>query len=291
VKTSADITVLNSASDKTAATSASRALNAGLPAGPDLSQGYLPPRSSSVFSQGTLLDYLPVKASCKGNQCSSTLRSGGLTLGIIDPAGHEHDSLEYTVYYGQLIGTWMLDPTSSAALGSVLIEEDYWELQWSVTVPANSPFETDQAVTSGITETDTTAFSYTIGASISGFGFGLSGSLTRSLQHAVAITSQQTTTYKFQWPQQPVERTVGVYQLMQAFSVQPGRNIMAVLTEANARLGKCGGQDGDFCLKIETGSSFVYPTPTFLQVVAVPPPPSIDINEVKAIVKGSMLIS
>lgn len=290
-KALADIVVLNAASGKESAKAKLAAVSVGLPPKPDLSQGYLPSRGPSLFSEGTLLDYLPVQFSCKGNKCSATLNSGGSSLGLIDPAGQEHDSLDYTAYYGQLIATSMIDPASKIALNSILIEEDYWGLQWSATVPANSAFETDQAVMSGITETDTTAFSYTIGATVTKFGVGLSGSLTRSFQHAVAITNQQTTTYKFQWPQRSTEATVGVYQLMQEFSVQPGVNFTAFLAEANRSLGQCGSELWDFCLKVESGGSFVYPTPTFLQVATAPPPPSLTMGEVKNVVKSSIFIS
>ena len=202
------------------------------------------------------------------------MNSGGATVGFIDPAGREHSSLDYTAHYNQLIATEMIDPTSAVAQGSTLIEEDYWELQFSVSLPANTPFETDRAVTSGITETDSTTFSYTIGASIS----KLSASLTSSFQHTVAITNQVSTTYKFQWPSRASETTVGVYQLMQSFSVRPGSNFTTLISQSNNAFGKCGGNLWDFCLKFEADAAFVYPTPTFLQAATTPPRPVITIG-------------
>jgi hypothetical protein len=258
--------------------------SAGLPPKPDLTLGYLPARSPSVFFEGALLDYLPLQVSCKGAKCSATMNAGGAAVGIIDPAGNQHSSLDYTAYYGQLIATEMIDPTSAVAQGSTLIEEDYWELQFSVTLPADTPFETDQAVTSGITETDTTTFSYTIGASIS----KLSASLTSSFQHTVAITNQESTTYKFQWPSRSAETTVGVYQLIQSFSVRPGSNLTAVISQSNTVLGKCGGEFWDnFCLKFESDAVFVYPTPTFLQAATTPPRPviTVGIGEIRQMVQ------
>jgi hypothetical protein len=202
------------------------------------------------------------------------MNSGGAIVGYIDPAGKQHGSLDYTAYYDQLIATEMIDPTSAVAQGSTLIEEDYWELQFSVSLPANTPFETDQAVTSGITETDGTTFSYTIGASI----FGLGASLTSSFQHTVAITNQVSTTYKFQWPSRASETTVGVYQLMRSFSVRPGSNFTALISQMNKVLGRCGGELWDFCLKFDAGAVFVYPTPTFLQAATTPPRPVITVG-------------
>jgi hypothetical protein len=266
--------------------------SSGLPPKPDLSLGYLPARSSSALFEGTLLDYLPVQVSCKGVECNGTLSvNGPPSLGLIDPAGNQHASIDYTAYYGQLIATSMIDPTSAIAQGSTLIEEDYWQLLWSVVVPAGTPFATDQAVTSGITETDTTTFSYTLGAKLEHMGTGgLEASLTNSFQHAVAITNQDTTTYKFQWPQRLTEATVGVYQLMQAFWVQPGSNLMAMLSQLNAEFG-CSGPFG-FCLKFGSDATFAYPTSTYLQAATTPPRINIlGINEIKQLIQRSISIS
>src|SRR6266487_4363045 len=166
--------------------------SSGLPPKPDQSLGYLPARSSSVLFEGALLDYLPVQVSCKGVECAATLNAGGGLLGLIDPGGNQQASIDYTAFYGQLIATAMFDPTREIAQGSTLIEEDYWQLLWSVVVPARTPFDTDQAVTSGITETDTTTFSYTLGFNLGNMATNsLNSSLTKSFQHAVAITNQE----------------------------------------------------------------------------------------------------
>jgi hypothetical protein len=274
-----------------------------LPPKPNLTLGYLPARSQSVSFEGTLLDYLPVQVRCKGVKCSATFSvTGPPLLGLIDPSGKQRDSLDYMAYYDQLVATEMIDPASGVAQGSTLIEEDYWQLLWSVGVPANTPFNTDQAVQSGITETDTTTFSYTIGLNIESGKDSkatLTTSLSESFQHAVAIFEQETTTYKFQWPQQPTDTFVGVYQLMQSFSVQPGGTFAVWLSQQNAAYGQCGGLFG-FCLKFESGATFAYPTPTFLQARAGPPHipagrgievPTLGLDEIKQLVQRSVSIS
>ena len=202
------IVVLNAASALLADTPPAAELT-GLPPKPDLTLGYLPARSPSVSYEGALLDYLPLQVSCKGAECSATMNSGGATVGFIDPAGREHSSLDYTAHYNQLIATEMIDPTSAVAQGSTLIEEDYWELQFSVSLPANTPFETDRAVTSGITETDSTTFSYTIGASIS----KLSASLTSSFNIRWLSPIKYLRPTNSNGPSRASETTVGVYQL------------------------------------------------------------------------------
>jgi hypothetical protein len=271
----------------------------GLPPKPDLTLGYLPARSQSVSFEGTLLDYLPVQVRCKGVKCSATFSvNGPPVLGLIDPGGKQHDSLDYTAYYDQLVATEMIDPASGVAQGSTLIEEDYWQLLWAVGVPANTPFATDQAVQSGITDTDTTTFSYTIGVGSADKAL-LTASLSETFQHAVAISEQETTTYKFQWPSQPTDTFVGVYQLMQSFSVQAGGNFTVWLSQQNAVYGQCSGLFG-FCLKFESGAAFAYPTPTFLQAAAGPPHipagrgmkvPTLGIDEIKKLVQHSISVS
>jgi hypothetical protein len=235
-----------------------------------------PARSESISFDGTLLDYLPVQVICKGATCSGTLNSGYDFVGNIDPAGNQHGNMDYTAHFDQLIATRMLDTTSAPAQGSTLIEEDYWELQFSVTLPANTPFETDQTVTSGITATDQTIFSYTIGANPSGIG----ASLTRSFQHTVEVASQQSTTYKFQWPARAAETTVGVYQLKQSFSVRAGSNLTTYISQANKILGECIGVStpGALCLRLESDAVFPYPTSTFLQAATTPPPPTVSLG-------------
>jgi hypothetical protein len=245
--------------------------------------GYLPARSEPISFDGTPLEYIPVQVFCNGRTCSGDLNYGDYTLflGTVDPEGNEGgENYSYDAYFGQLIATRMLDPRSAVAQGTILIEEDYWELQFSDIPPVNTPFEVDLAITSGITETDQTTFSYTVGVSPP----ELSASLTRSFQHTVQIATQQSVTYKFQWPAFAVDTTVGVYQLMRSFSVQAGSNLRAYLSQAGSYVGQCDyGETVDsyghgLCLKLETGAAFAYPTPNYFQAATIPPPPTVNIG-------------
>jgi hypothetical protein len=245
---------------------------APIPPRPRMTLGYLPARSEPISFDGTPLEYIPVQVFCNGRTCSGDLNYGDYTLflGTIDPEGNEHgENFDYQAYFGQLIATRMLDPTSAVAQGTILIEEDYWELQFSDIPPVNTPFEVDQ-----------TTFSYTVGVSPP----ELSASLTRSFQHTVQIATQQSVTYKFQWPAFSVETTVGVYQLMRSFSVQADSNLTAYISQAGSYVGKCDyGETVDsyghgLCLKLETGAAFAYPTSNYFQAATIPPPPTVNIG-------------
>jgi hypothetical protein len=265
--------------------------SSGLPPKPDLSLGYLPARSSSIVFEGALLDYLPVQASCKGVHCNATLNAQGAVLGLIDPAGNQQASIDYSAFYGQLIATLMINPEAAVAQGSTLIEEDYWKLLFSVVIPANTPFDSEQAVTSGITETDSTTFSYTVGVTKPK---GINASLTKSFEHTVSVTTQETTTHKFQWPQRLTEATVGVYQLMQAFWVQPGSNLTAAISQMNLTLG-CAPLPYNlppFCLRFGSDAKFAYPTSTYLQAATTPPRiNTLGVDEIRRFIDSSISVS
>src|SRR5215831_8833066 len=100
-----DITVLNAVSplipDASPVTAA-----AALPPKPKLTLGYLPARSESISFDGTLLDYLPVQLICIGYKCTGRLASGPPStdypfIGNIDPAGVQHETMDYTAYFNQ----------------------------------------------------------------------------------------------------------------------------------------------------------------------------------------------
>jgi hypothetical protein len=253
-----------------------------LPPKPDLSRGVLPPRGPSLNFEGLLIDYLPVQLSCINPSCTGFDLSvnGPPLLGIIDPSGSQSTSISVDSYYGQDICTEMIDPESQVAEGSKLLETDYWSLLWANNVSANSPFEIDNQITHGVTETETTVLTVTVGATLGGMAklAGLSASLSESFTHTVTIVDQQQVTYKFTWPAKPTPTWVGVYQLMQSFSVIPGSNFTSYIAQANAFYRNLANDPFNPIAAAVSGlhfasgtTTFPYPTPSFLQVVASPP--------------------
>jgi hypothetical protein len=268
----------------------------GLPPLPDSSQGYLPATSESIRFSGKPLDYLPIQVTCKAPKCKASLSMNPPVVGIIDPSGTQHGtSYGYSAMWGQLAFTLMIDAASDVAAGSMLLETDYWKLAWSVSVPATEPFDHDLSVASGLAETDASSFTETIGAKIGGNIKGITGDLsfqlTKSFSHSVTITSQTTDTDHYHWLAKPQPQVVGVYQLMQSFTVVPGANFTQYIDGFNnTPFGRCSGDIIDFCLQFAAGATFVYPTPTYHQATtAQTDAPVLSTDDAAALARSSLV--
>jgi hypothetical protein len=260
----------------------------GLPPDPDTSHGYLPAKSASISFSGGLLDFIPVQVTCIGSNCKGSVGTKSPIVGIIDPSGNQHSSYDYSGYYGDLVCTLMIDPRSSVAAGSTITESDYWSLLWQQGVLPNAPFTVDREISYGISTTESTSFTVTVGAKLGGSAWQLNAELTaqlsKTLQHSVTVTSQETTKYHLTWPETPQPKFAGVYQLMQSFSVNAGANLDVWLAQMNQVLG-CTGMVR-FCLNLATGATFVYPTPTYLQEQAL----TQSVEQMEAVPSGDDLV-
>jgi hypothetical protein len=82
---------------------------------------------------------------------------------------------------------------------------------------------------SGLTQATTISFAYTVGAKIGGtyeaVTAELSTSLTRSFSSTVTVSEQISRTQHFSLVAQDYAQIVGIYQLVQTYSVVPGANL------------------------------------------------------------------
>lgn len=236
----------------------------------------LPDDSSAITAQGDILDYLSLPVTCASEQCKGiTVKAGGKPIvGLIDTRGKQHSSMSVSGYWGQLLFTFMVDPASKTAAGSKLVEKSYWMRIEQDIVPANVPYKLTYTLNSGISQTDTVSFAYTLGAKIGGSYSGitaeLSASLTKSFSHSVTINEQETVSREFSTSVQPYAQIVGIYQLVEEFAVIPGANLSQYMSKFN----KTYGPGGEWCaltracMKCAESGGILNRTPTYLQVVA-----------------------
>jgi hypothetical protein len=235
----------------------------------------LPQRSESITFNGALLNYLPVACTCVSVNCKIDVKSiNSPVVGLMDPQGVQHSSGTFSAQWGELLYTVMIDPKSAVANSSFLLETDYWQLLFQDIVPPNQAYTISHSVTSGLSETNTTTFSYTegikVGGSFAGATAEISAQLTQSFSRSITVSTQQTDTRTVPVTKGSYQQIVGLYQLMQTFAVLPAANLQQYVTALN----KTFDQGSAFCsmtancMHSSAGNGAVYPSQTYLWVVA-----------------------
>jgi hypothetical protein len=233
----------------------------------------LPATSASIIFSGALLDYVPIAVFCNASSCGWTVNEiSSPVVGLINPQGGQQSSGSFSANWNQLMYTEMIDPASTVAQGSTVLETDYWQLQFQDIVPPNQPYTITHQLTSGVSQTDTTSFSYTVGISVGGsyadITADMSASLTKSFEHSVTVTTEETDTREIPVTVQSYTQIVGLYQLMQTFAVVPAANLQQYISQQNGYWGTLCQDMHVFCSKYSTGANVVNPLQTYLWVVA-----------------------
>jgi len=253
----------------------------------------LPQRSATVSSTGTLLNYVPVACTCVSQSCKPDITSiRSPIVGIMDPQGIQHSSGTFSAKWNQLLFTYMIDPASSVANASVLLETDYWQLLYQdIVPPGNQTYTISHSVTDGLSQTDTSSFSYTVGITIGGSYQGItaqiSAQLSQSFSRSVTVSTQETVTRTLPVPEQPYQQIVGLYQLMQTFGVVPATNLVQYITQMNKGFSL-------FNMHFSAGDSAIYPSQTYLWIMASDQPghiaahPVLSASQAAELVKASV---
>ena len=197
----------------------------------------------------------------------------------------------------------MIDPKSAVANGSFLLETDYWQLLFQDIVPPNQPYTISHSVTSGLSETNTTTFSYTegikVGGSYAGATAEISAQLSQSFSRSITVSTQQTDTRTLPLTPGPYQQIVGLYQLMQTFAVVPAANLQQFVTLENMACdqGSFFCNLGQNCFHASAGNGAVYPSQTYLWVVAHDQPghvaaqPILSASQAAELVKASIRVT
>jgi hypothetical protein len=263
----------------------------------------LPPRSESTTFNGALLNYLPVACTSASVTCTWGVSIGSPLVGMMDPQGVQHSSDLFSAPWGQLLCTMMIDPKSAVANASLLLETDYWQLLFQDIVPPNQPYTISHAVTAGLSETNTTTFGYTegikVGGSFAGATAEISAQLSQSFSRSITVSTQQTDTRTLPVTQGSYQQIVGLYQLMQTFAVVPAANLQQFVTAFNLSFNQ-GSQFSRItgsCVQFSAGNGAVYPSQTYLWVVAHDQPghvaaqPILSASQAAELVKASIRVT
>ncbi|HEX4166905.1 MAG TPA: hypothetical protein VHZ55_15680 [Bryobacteraceae bacterium] len=224
-----------------------------------------------TFGGGQLLNYLPVSCVCVSNACKPTITTKSPIVGVVDPSGNQHGSGTFSGTFGQLLFTWMIDPASDVADDSLLIETDYWQLQFQDIVQANQGTTLTESVVSGLTTATAETFSKSLGAKVNGELDAITGELSEALSQSfsrtITISSQQTVSRSTAITAQSFSQIIGLYQLMQSFQVIPGANLTQFIAQLNKNMDK-GSQmcAVGTCLHSAPTTSVIFPAQSYLWV-------------------------
>ncbi len=236
----------------------------------------MPERSDSVTVEGALIDYIPLAMYCgQANGCSGKVTTIDYPItGIMAPDGTVHQpKWSYDGDSGELLYIYMADPNSDLGVGTTVEQVLYWQLISQAWVAANEPHSKSIAVTSGISESETQSMSFSVGANI-GFGAStskmngdLSASLTKSFSTTVTISESTTVTENFSFAAAATQQVCAVYQLMQAFQISPGPNLLqAVASVRTTQALFCSGKLIGPCHTLEVVMPVTCPEAGYMQL-------------------------
>lgn len=264
---------------------------------PNVLRDGFPLRSETVNIEGRSLDYLPMASYCKRAKCGGTITSiGSPCMGIMTLTGKTTlPKFNYQGDLNSLLFILMFDPNSILGEGTHINQTRYWQRVTQCWIPADESHITKIAVTEGITETESQALSFSVGAKV---GFSakvinaeLSAALTKSFSYSISIKSETTVSNEFPFGKKPAPQVVAVYQLIDEYVIYPGQNFANYIFEWN--------KDWNYVLGEEFTPEMpmTYPTSSYLQISGmddqsyIADQPMLSQEEIRMLVKNSIIHS